>query len=170
MSKPALDQPVVIGKFTGVHGVAGWLKVMPYTEDVLSVLDYQPWYVEINGRTLPVTVKSFKKYKNTGLIVELDSFNDRDESKSFVNHTFYVDRSVFPPLAEGHYWVDLQGLKVITVQGQELGIVKELFESPAHDVMVVQSGPKQELIPYVVGPIIKEVDMDKGVIIVDWEG
>lgn len=170
MSKPALEHPVIIGKFTGVHGVAGGLKVMPYTEDLLAALDYQPWYVDLEGRTLAVTVKSYKPYKNIGLVVELESYADRDLVKQFVNHTFYVDRSVFPPLSQGHYWIDLHGLQVVNTRGDVLGVVKELFESPAHDVMVVQTGTHQELIPYVVGPIIKEVDLAKGLIIVEWEG
>lgn len=168
MVKPALDNPVVIGKFTGVHGVAGWLKVMPYTQDILSVLAYQPWYVELDGRLIPLTVTAYKPYKNVGLIVHLDSFDDCNTAKRFVNHIFSVDRSSFPVLADGHYWVDLLGLRVLTLGDQDLGNILDIIETPAQTVLIV--GPQHELIPYVVGPIVKEVNLDEGFIRIDWEG
>ena len=63
--------------------------------------------------------------------------------------------------------MDLQGLKVVNLEGTELGIVDHLMETGANDVLVVK-GERERLIPYVQGPIVKEVDINGGVIRVDW--
>jgi 16S rRNA processing protein RimM len=80
-----------------------------------------------------------------------------------------VLRSQLPaPAPNEFYWADLVGLEVETLAGRRLGRVRELFETPAHDMLVV-SGERDWLIPCVLGPIVKSVDLDAGRIRVDWD-
>ena len=66
------------------------------------------------------------------------------------------------------YWTDLQGLRVVTAQGVELGRVSHLFATRANDVMVVE-GDRQRLIPYRWGEVVRGVDLAGGKMIVDWD-
>jgi 16S rRNA processing protein RimM len=73
------------------------------------------------------------------------------------------------PAAEdgSYYWADLEGMRVLHRDGTELGRVAYLMETGANDVLVV-AGERERLIPFVVGEVILGVDLDKGVISVDW--
>jgi 16S rRNA processing protein RimM len=53
-----------------------------------------------------------------------------------------------PPEPGEYYWVDLEGLRVVTLDGVELGTVASLFATGANDVMVVQ-GERERLMPFV---------------------
>ena len=80
-----------------------------------------------------------------------------------------IDRSQLPPPKKGEvYWVDLEGLKVRTTEGQLLGTVDHLFATPANDVLVVK-GDRERLIPYVMDTFVKSVDLEGGEMVVDWD-
>jgi 16S rRNA processing protein RimM len=80
-----------------------------------------------------------------------------------------VPREVFPRAPKGHYyWADLIGLKVYTVDAVDLGVVTGVLETGANDVLEVK-GDRERLIPFVMGPYVKEVDLDAGRMTVDWD-
>ena len=68
-----------------------------------------------------------------------------------------------------YYWVDLEGLEVVTTEGVALGEVSHLFATGANDVMVVKDGERERLIPFVLEQFVHEVDLDAGRITVDWD-
>ena len=72
-----------------------------------------------------------------------------------------------PPQDE-YYWADLCGLKVITRENIELGVVDHLLETGANDVLVVM-GERERLIPFVLGQTVIKVDLESGHLIVDWD-
>ena len=62
-------------------------------------------------------------------------------------------------------------MNVVTVDGQILGKIERLIETGANDVLVVKSNPDSEeiLIPYIRGDVVKEVNLDQQLMIVDWQ-
>ena len=54
------------------------------------------------------------------------------------------------------------------MEGDALGRVHHLIATGAHDVLVVH-GQRERLIPFVSGATVKRVDLDKGLIVVDWD-
>ncbi|MDH5221685.1 MAG: ribosome maturation factor RimM, partial [Betaproteobacteria bacterium] len=67
----------------------------------------------------------------------------------------------------GHYYlVDLLGLEVVNAGGEKLGVVRQWLTNGPQDVMVVQ-GDGERLIPW-VATVVKRVDLEAGVIEVDW--
>ena len=79
-----------------------------------------------------------------------------------------VHRRQLPAAEAGrYYWVDLIGLSVVNREGIALGTVIALMETGANDVLVVQ-GERERLIPFVLGRVVLDVDLEAGVIEVDW--
>jgi 16S rRNA processing protein RimM len=73
------------------------------------------------------------------------------------------------PLNKGeYYWIDLIGLRVVTEEGVELGQVERLLETGANDVLVVQ-GERERLIPFLIGLVVKQIDLTQGLMMVDWD-
>ena len=82
-----------------------------------------------------------------------------------------VDRESLPTLANNEfYWTDLIGCAVQDSQGKALGLLTRLFETGAHDVMVVKTAEGEELlIPWVTEHFILEVDLAEKRIVADWD-
>ena len=73
-----------------------------------------------------------------------------------------------PPSKPGeYYWVDLEGLKVATVDGVELGTISHLFNNGANDVIAIK-GERERYLPY-TPDVVREVDLDGGRMVVDWD-
>jgi len=47
--------------------------------------------------------------------------------------------------------------------------VSHLFATGANDVLVVRDGERERMIPFVLEQFVKEVDLDSGRIVVDWD-
>ena len=59
-------------------------------------------------------------------------------------------------------------MQVITQDARTLGQLDHLFETGANDVMVVK-GTQEYLVPYIEGQVVQSVDLEAGVITVDWD-
>lgn len=66
-------------------------------------------------------------------------------------------------------------MQVITENGYDLGVVKEMFETGANDVMLVKAnsndafGQKERMLPFLHDQVIKGVDKQARTIKVDWD-
>ena len=60
-------------------------------------------------------------------------------------------------------------LQVINAQNEILGVVTELLETGANDVLVVEADKQRHLIPYVKDVYIKDIDLEQGIMQVDWQ-
>ena len=102
------------------------------------------------------------------LVGRFEGSHDREAAAALVGVEIAVRRSELPEPDEAEfYWVDLIGLGVTNTDGESLGSVDSLIETGAHDVLVV-TGDRERLIPFVTGEIVKDVDLDAGRILVDW--
>ena len=84
------------------------------------------------------------------------------------NALVVLDRVELPEAeSDSYYWADLIGLAVITTQGVRLGEVERMMETGANDVVVV-SGERERLIPWIRDSVIKSVNLTESIITVDW--
>ncbi len=157
---------VPLGYVAGVHGVRGWVKIHSWTEPREAILEYQPWLLE--GEDAPVRYRAGKRH-GKAVIVALPGVDDCDQARRLVGREIAVRREQLPEPARGHYyWSDLVGLEVVTLGGQRLGRVERLLETGANDVLVVR-GERERLIPFVPGAQVRRVDLEAGVVEVDWD-
>ena len=167
----AAGRLVVLGRITGVFGLRGELKVESYTEPSEGICGYTPWLLRKGDATdgaLDERAVAAGRPHGKGVVVELQGVTDIDQARALIGSEVLVPRSALPPTAAGeHYWNDLEGMKVVTVDGVELGEVDHLFETGANDVMVVR-GERERLLPY-IPDVIVEVDAEGRTIRVDWD-
>jgi len=151
-----------------VFGVRGWVKIHSYTDPREAVLDYEGLLLGHEGDWQPANVAEGQRHGKT-VVARIEGFDDRDEAAALIGKEIAVLRDALPETEDGHYyWQDLEGLKVLQSDGTKLGTVAYLLETGAHDVMVVK-GDVERLIPFVSDEIVVDVDLAKGVIVVDWE-
>lgn len=159
---------VIIGKINGVFGVRGQVKVFSYTEPRENILSYDPWMLG-SGENWETHRVVSGKAQGRGLVAQLEGCEDRDQAQLLVGKEIAIEQSQLPVPGPGeYYWSDLQGLQVITTDQTKLGIVKNLFETGSNDVLVV-SGDRERLVPYIPGQVVKDIDLEAGQMIVDWD-
>jgi 16S rRNA processing protein RimM len=156
-----------------LYGVRGWIKVFSYTEPREALLDYKEWLVGGPGAWTPLEVAEAREHGGT-LVARFAGTEDRDAAARYVGTDVAVERSRLPDTEPGEfYWADLEGLRVRHRDGRVLGRVSRMLATGAHDVMAVRpeqdEGEREILIPFVYGEFVLEVDLDGGVIDVDWE-
>ncbi len=172
-----IESHFVIGEIAGVHGVKGWVKVKSFTQPADNILEYLPWHIKA-GEELRILEVDAHQLRSQGLLVHVRGVDDRDRAGALVRELLYAPVDALPELAEDEfYWQQLQGLAVISVYGGReipLGKVASLFETGANDVLVVQGDAGsidkgERLIPYVPGQFVQRVDLEAGIIWVDWD-
>ncbi|NLO80444.1 MAG: ribosome maturation factor RimM [Xanthomonadaceae bacterium] len=163
------EQLVVVGSVVGLFGVRGWVRVISHTQPRENLLKYRNWRLGRDGKWQPTTLEAGHPH-GKGLVLKLKGYDDRDQARVLIGQDIAVPRSELPPLPEGeYYWVDLVGLRVETTDGHALGRVDHLLETGANDVLVVRGEDKGRLIPFVQEQFVKEIDLDAGLIRVDWD-
>ena len=157
-----------MGRISGLHGVKGWVKVFSYTQPREAILEYDRWYLKTKGDWQAAAISEGRRHGKT-IVAHIDGVDDRDEAALLVDSEIAVERESLPAADNGsYYWADLEGLRVVHRDGTELGRVAYLMETGANDVLVIQ-GDKERLVPFVLDEVILGVDLDEGVINVDWE-
>ncbi|MBJ89741.1 MAG: ribosome maturation factor RimM [Woeseia sp.] len=162
-------KPVVLGRVSGLFGVRGWLKIHSYTKPRDAILNYQVWLIELDGAWRSVDLAEGRR-QGKSIVARFRDICDRDAAAVFLNSTIGVERNLMPETGKDeYYWTDLEGLRVEKHAGDYLGTVAYLLETGSNDVMVVKGEGNEVLIPFIIGDVIKDVNLDEGKIVVEWE-
>tara|TARA_B110000196_G_scaffold289497_1_gene275140 strand:- start:447 stop:1028 length:582 start_codon:yes stop_codon:yes gene_type:complete len=170
---PPSDSLIVVGRILGAHGRDGEIRVRSTSDVPDRFEEGQVLLLSKDGiipeeETYRITRSRTTVIKgNVGLILALQGYHDRDIALRFAGYWLCVAQSAVPPAEEGEYFhYQLLGLKVRTVEGEELGTLAEILETGANDVYVVTGGEKELLVP-AVGNVVREIDIDAGLMVVD---
>ena len=165
----ASPKRILVGRIHGAFGVRGELKLESFTDPERAILRYQPWTLRRATGAGEVVDGVRGREAAKGLVVTIPGVDDRDAAEAMRGVEVWVPRSVLPPPASGeYYWVDLEGLKVVNVEGVDFGTVSHLFSTGANDVLVAQ-GDRERMIPFVTPDYVVSVDFQAGLVTVDWD-
>ena len=193
------SERLLIGKIVGCFGLQGWVKILSHTEPKDNIFSYPKWWLKKPSQMSAQwqECKGLKgKIQGKGLIAQINGVNDRTQAEEFVGLEIYIDAGQLLDLPDGeYYWKDLVGLTVVNEQGFEFGAVSEILATGANDVLIVKSDKAKQiqsnlktnktgmvskkskktkdtvetLIPYIWGQVVKKVDLENSVILVDWD-
>ena len=163
---------VVIGKIGAPHGVKGWVKINTYTDTPEGIFDYQPWLL---GDGTEYQLDQWRPHGKV-LVAKIEGIETRDDAERIKNLDISISAEQLPELDENEfYWRELTGMQVVTTQGYDLGVVKDVFNTGANDIIQVRANAKdavgltERLLPFVMDEVIQSVDKDGKVITVDWD-
>jgi 16S rRNA processing protein RimM len=167
------DVLVAVGRIIGAHGREGEIRVKA-TSDVPGRFDEgQTLYVSRDGVSPEERTYQIAKTRSTGskgkdiLIISLRGCRDRDQALRMAGLWLCVLQSEVPSAEEGEYFhYELLGLKVRTVEGEDLGEVAEILETGSNDVYVVRGAAGEILVP-ALSKVVREIDIASGLMVVD---
>jgi 16S rRNA processing protein RimM len=163
---------VVLGRIVAPFGVQGWVRVHPFADDPTQWAAIPQWWLAGDTQVAPDAWQAYRiksaRMHGDGLIAKLEGIEDRNGSETLTGLYVGVPREAMPvPAADEYYWSDLIGLEVFNLDGVSLGRVSGLIETGSNDVLKVQDGDKERLLPFVAA-VVREVSLDAGRISVDW--
>lgn len=159
---------ILLGRIVGAHGVRGWVRVESHTQPRQNIFQYQPWTLCHRGFERSVDAARGQSLGQR-LIAHWPGLEDRSQAEALIGAEILVPRASLPPAAaDEYYWVDLEGLRVVGVTGFDFGSIDHMLATGSNDVMAVR-GERERLIPFIQGDVVKRVDLEAGLIEVDWD-
>ena len=163
------ERRILLGRIVGAFGIRGQIKIESWTEPRDAIFRYQPWIL----RDVQGSEREFQgaRGKESGkhLVATFPDVTDRDVVEAMRGTDIYVLRSALPPPKAGEfYWIDLEGFRVVNLEGVDFGTVSHLFSTGANDVLFVR-GDLERMVPFVEPDFVKSIDFDGGLITVDWD-
>lgn len=155
-----------IGYVAGTHGVKGEIKVKLHTDFVEERFGKgKTVYLDQHGEMIPYTVENKRMHKGMLLVkfLEVHQLNEIEDWRSL---RLCVGEDQLHDLAEDEIYVhDLLGMRVESVDHEDLGEVAELLNGGAHLILRVKK-ERELLIPYVKA-FVKSVDIEEKKLIVE---
>jgi len=160
---------IPVGKIARTHGVRGAVKIYPYGESLALQEPGDKLILQPAAGTLKrhdLTLLSLKPHGKF-LLVQLEELTSMEEAQAVMGEEVFLPEDRLPPTEEGEYYhYQLIGLRVETVEGKPVGILRGIIETGGNDVYSVESEGREILIP-AVDEIIAEVDLERGRIVID---
>ena len=150
-----------VGVITSPHGIAGEVNVYPTTDDINRFRDLKKVYIDLGKELLPGNITSVKYFKGMA-ILGIDCIPDRNAAEKLRKKDLLIDREDAVQLEEGEYFIcDLIGFKVVTDEGEELGVLDDVIQTGANDVYSVKDASGNEILIPVIDDCVLDIDTDE---------
>ncbi len=154
---------VRVAQVVNTHGVRGEVRVRSLTDfPEIRFAPGKELYLEVpeahSATTRALIVERSRPYKK-GWLLKFADYDSLNQVEGWKGAVLQAPEDVELPLAEGEYlFRDIVGCQVLTLDGRNLGVVREILQPGANDVWVVRDGKKEVLIPY-IDDVVKQIDV-----------
>ena len=163
-----IDQHIVIGRFGRPYGIHGWLVACIESDEKAAIIKYQPWLISTKTGWQNIPIDDVRIHGKK-IIVHLQNIDIPEDARTYTGKEIAILRNQLPKLNKGeYYWSDLEGLTIINQDNQKLGTVSYLLRTGSNDV-IVTSGDKRRLIPFIFKEVIVNIDLSNQTITVNWD-
>lgn len=161
-----MEELLQVGVVTQTHGIRGEVKVFPTTDDAGRFRDLKKVFLDTGRKKLPLEIQGVKFFKQF-VIVKFKGLDTINEVERFRRCPLLVPREDAVPLEEDEYYIaDMIGMQVETEDGKAFGILKDVMETGANDVYVIDSISHGEVLVPAIKECIRKVDVAEGKMIV----
>ncbi|MEK7354611.1 MAG: ribosome maturation factor RimM [Chloroflexota bacterium] len=160
--KPTEPQFITIGRILAPWDFQGQIKVEVLTDFPERFTEASTVY--INQR--PMTIDSVEWHKGKA-IIKLATIDCEKDAEKLRGQLVEIHHSQLQALPEGQYYqFQLIGLEVRTKQEELVGEISDILPTSNNDIYVVSGDDGEILIP-ATDEIVKSIDLDRGVIIIE---
>jgi 16S rRNA processing protein RimM len=157
-----------VGRLLKAHGLKGAIKLELYTDDPerrftpgavfsLQVPTSSPWH----GKTLELIEL---RWYNTHPVGFFKDVSDRTQAESLVKAILWIDQDAAELPEEEDAWYDHQLVGLTALRdGVKVGVVARVDHLPAQDLLAVNTGDREVLVPFVKA-IVPAVDLAAGTV------
>jgi 16S rRNA processing protein RimM len=153
-----------VGEIVAAHGLHGEVRCALHTDFPER---FQPglrlWVAPRGKEPWQTTVRTARWHETKSLLIlSLDGVRGRDQAVALAGAMLEIDEQDAMPLPEGVYYEhQIIGLRVVSTDGRDLGVVREILHTGANDVYETPVC----LIP-AIADVVQKIDIERGHIVV----
>jgi len=139
------DPDLCIGVITSVHGVKGYVKIRTFTDLPTDISTFNHVF-DTDGATFKLKVMIPKK---DYVICSIEGVASRNEAEKLRNTKLFIKRSELPKLSEDEFYhADIIGMEAVSSEGGTIGIVKNITNFGAGDILEIYDISSEKVIYY----------------------
>ena len=155
-----------IGQVVALFGIRGELKVRLLTDIPDRFAELETIYVGANHTSYPI--QSVRPYKGEMIILKLSGIDDANAAETLRNQDLSIPLSelaTLPP--DSYYQHDILGLRVLTLDGQEIGQIVDIIVTGSNDVYTVKQPDGPLVLIPAIKDVIKQIDLIRRTMYID---
>ena len=158
---------LAIGRIVRAHGVRGEVSVAVLT-DFPERFEQSAWLYIGNEFEADAYRLISHRWHKKNVLLSFAGITDRNQAQQLVGQFVQIPIEDAVSLPEGSYYLyQLIGLRVVTPDGKQLGVITEVIETGANDVYVVGNEEGRDLLLPAIPDVIKSIDLDQGTMIAE---
>lgn len=163
MSFPYWNELITIGRCGKPHGLAGVVRVKAITDFPERFFETRRVFAHANRDPVrPLELTSVQDGHGE-LWIKFLGIDKIEQAEHLRGLYLAVPQTELVDLEEDEYWHwELEGLKAFSPEGKELGILKEVVQSPAHDLYLIEASSGQIFWVPAVHQYVPEIDIAAG--------
>ena len=155
-----MEKQLQVGVISSTHGIRGEVKVFPTTNDVNRFKQLKQVYLDTGREQMPLEIEHVKFFKQFAILKfkGIDNINDIERYRG---KSLLIDREDAVELEEDEYFIaDMLGMEVYTEDGSLFGSLKDVMETGANDVYVIDTKEHGEVLVPAIRDCILDVDVE----------
>lgn len=155
---------VCVAAVATAHGLRGALKLRCFTERPEDIAAYGPVFDRQGRRLFELTIISPAK---GGVIAKAEGIDDRNAAEALRGLEFFVPRAALPELDdEEFYYQDLEGLIAVHADGSRVGVVKQIVNHGAGDLIEIADDDGDVRILPFDRETVPTIDLERGRLVI----
>ena len=152
-----MNDDVLIGEVLRPQGFSGELKIYPLTTDAARFLKLQEITLKCGDIKKSFKIISARLHMDL-VFLTIEGIEGVDQAEKYRGCEVLINRSEVPPLQEGWYYFELEGMKVYE-EDVLLGTLSQVLETGANDVYLVK-GTKGDICVPALKSVVLHVDVE----------
>ncbi len=151
-----MEELLQVGVISSTHGIKGEVKVFPTTDDPNRYKKLKEVILDTGKEQIVLKIEGIKFFKKFVILKFID-IDDINQIEKYKGNGLFVTRENAVPLKDNEYFIaDLIGLTILDEESKEYGILRDVLQTGANDVYVIDINTGGE----VLVPAIKECILD----------
>ncbi|MEE1314769.1 MAG: ribosome maturation factor RimM [Faecalimonas sp.] len=154
-----MEELLQVGVISSTHGVRGEVKVFPTTDDVKRFKKLKQVILDTGREQRSLEIESVKFFKQM-VILKFKGIDNINDIEKYKGKSLLVDRKNAVKLQKDEYFVaDMLGICVFTEDGEEFGVLKDVMETGANDVYILDTPEYGEVLIPAIKQCVLDVDL-----------
>ena len=158
-----MEDLLQVGAITQTHGLRGEVKVFPTTDDAKRFKKLKEVILDTGKEKTVLEIEGVKFFKQF-VILKFKGFDDINDIERYKGKNLYVTRENAVKLKKDEYFIaDLIGVSVISDDNSLRGILKDVIQTGANDVYVIDLEDGRQLLLPAIKECVLMVDLDENI-------
>lgn len=161
-----MENYFVVGNIVNTQGIKGEVRVMPTVDDVARFKLLDHIFVDRKGNIKKYEVENVRFHKQF-VLLKLKGVDDMNTAETLKGTVVKITEDMAVPCEEDEYYIkDLYDINVVTVDGEELGVISDVIFTGANDVYAVKDNNGKEILIPAIKDCIVSVDVENNLMTV----